>query len=138
MKKSVILYLTIITANLAIAQSVNDAIGYIDNEQYGRAKTTLFNLAKSSPKPEVYYQLGNLYLKTDKPDSALIYFNKSKETDTKFALAQVGVGAALYQTGKKAEAKSTFDQVLSAIKNKNPDVLAKVVEEYVEGKDKQE
>src|SRR4051812_10237915 len=120
------------------AQQVSDAVKYIENEQYSRAKSTLFNIVKATPKADAYYQLGNVYLKIDKPDSALVFFNKAKETDPKFNLALVGVGNVLFQKGDKAGAKTNFDQALLLSKSKNAEILARIAEIYVEGKDKNE
>lgn len=120
------------------AQQVSDAVKYIENEQYSRAKSTLFNIVKTAPKADAYYQLGNVYLNLDKPDSALVFFNKAKEVDPKFNLALVGVGNVLYQKGDKAGAKTNFDQALLLSKSKNAEILARIAQIYVESKDKKE
>jgi tetratricopeptide (TPR) repeat protein len=123
----------------AQSQQLADAVKYIDNEQYTRAKSTLNSIIKANPtKGDAYYQLGLVYLQIEKIDSALVSFNKAKEVDPKFNLAFVGVGNALYQKGDKAGAKSSFDQALLLTKSKNAEVLARIAEVYVEAKDKKE
>ena len=123
---------------IQVQAQVNVAIQNIDNEQYSRAKSMLFSLTKSGPNAEAYYQLGNIYLILDQLDSALVYFNKSKEADPKFHLASVGIGSVAYNKGDKTGAKSSFDQALLLSKSKNAEILARVAEVYVEAKDKKE
>lgn len=139
MKKSFLVFYSFLFAVSANAQSLQDAVKYTDNEQYTRAKSACNGLIKAAPtKPEAYFQLGNVYLKLENSDSALVFFNKAKEVDPKFNLGLVGVGSALYQKGKKAEAKASFDQALLASKSKNAEVLARIAEVYVDAKDKAE
>ncbi|MBC7389629.1 MAG: tetratricopeptide repeat protein [Opitutaceae bacterium] len=138
MKKHLFLIGSLLATISAFSQNVTDAISFAENEQYSRSKSLLFRLIKTADKPEPFYQLGNVYLKLEKPDSALYYFSKAKEVDPKFNLALVGIGSSLYQIGKKVEAKANFDQALSASKNKNAEILARVAEVYVEAKDKSE
>lgn len=120
------------------AEQIADAVKYIENEQYSRAKSTLFNFIKATPTADAYYQLGNVYVQLDKLDSASFYYTKSKETDPKFGLALVGLGNVQYQKGDKAGAKANFDQALVLTKSKNAEVLARVAEVYVTEKDKKE
>jgi len=139
MKKLFLLFYSAVLTVSLNAQSLQEAIKYTENEQYTRAKSMLNALIKSAPtKPDAYFYLGNVYLKLEIPDSALVFFNKAKEVDPKFNLGLVGAGAALYQKGKKAEAKASFDQALLASKSKNAEVLARIAEVYVEAKDKKE
>ena len=120
------------------AEQVVDAVKYIENEQYSRAKSTLFSFVKTTPTAEAYYQLGNVYMKLDNLDSASFFYNKSKEADPKFNLALVGLGNVQYQKGNKTGAKASFDQAITLSKSKNAEVLARVAEVYVLEKDKNE
>lgn len=137
MKKSFgLLSSLVLVMRFVSAETLQDAIKFTENEQYSRAKNTLSAQIKANPtKPELYYQMGNVYLKLENADSALYYFTKSKETDPKYNLGLVGVGSALYQKGKKAEAKTNFDLAITQTKNKNAEVLARVAEVYVEAKE---
>jgi tetratricopeptide (TPR) repeat protein len=121
------------------AQSLVEVSRSIDNEQYTRAKSSLFSTLKANASnAEAYYLLGKIYLTLDRNDSALFYFNKSKEVDPKFNLGTVGVGSVMYNKGDKAGAKATFEQVILATKNKNAEILSRVAEVYVDAKDKKE
>lgn len=134
-----LLILLVLWGNATFSATLADAVKYIDNEQYTRAKNALFSLMKASPTAsEPLYYLGKVYLQLENTDSAFFYFNKSVSADTKFALGQVGLGATHYLKGDKMAAKSQFDQAIAISKNKNAEVLARIAEVYLEAKDMKE
>ena len=75
------------------AQTINDALNAIRNEQPHKAGQIYLQLLSSNPSDhELNYRLGNLYYSLGKRDSASIYFRKGVEMDIKLNYCLAGLG----------------------------------------------
>ena len=98
----------------AFAQQLEDARRAIDAEQYSAAKSLLRTLLKTQPKDgDVYYSLGEVYLKTDYIDSAKSVFAQGIRAARKNPLNYAGIGLADLQAGSPAAAKINFDKAVT-------------------------
>ncbi len=111
-------------------QTIADGLRYLEQEQYGNARKTLQELYNKNQTAESAYQLGYFYLKTEKPDSAKIFFEKGITIDAKYALNHAGLGTTKYIAKNKAGAQADFDQALTLSKRKNAEVIHRVAEGY--------
>jgi tetratricopeptide (TPR) repeat protein len=110
------------------AQNLPAARQAIELERYSEAKRQLL---PSQSNAEAAYELGRLYSKQEKADSAAYFFNMASR-DTKFPLAMVATGRALLAQGKKAEADAQFDAAIKASKSKDAKVFAAIGQAYAE------
>jgi tetratricopeptide (TPR) repeat protein len=110
------------------AQNMPAARQAIELERYSDAKRQLL---PSQSNAEAAYELGRLYLKQEKADSAAYFFNMASK-DTKFPLAMISTGRALLAQGKKAEADVQFDAAVKATKSKDPKIFAAIGQAYAE------
>src|SRR5690606_10843450 len=108
-----------LVASGAFAQSIKDAKKAIESEQYDKAKSMLKDLVeKQSSKGENYFYLGQVYLKTDNPDSAKIVFQKGADADAKYDLNKVGLGGVALLNGNDAGAATLFAEATAKLKKK--------------------
>jgi tetratricopeptide (TPR) repeat protein len=109
-KKAITLSLGLaIMGSATYAQSLEDAKKAIDAEQYQKATSMLKSLVNSqASKGENYFNLGEVYLKTDYIDSARAVFTKGTTSDPKNALNFIGLGHADLMSNNAASAKTNF------------------------------
>ncbi len=108
-KKAIKATLVCMMAGSALyAQTLAEAKKAIDAEQYQKAKGILKTLIKTQPTAENYFHLGNIYLKTDYPDSAKTFFTSGVNADPKSPLNYIGLGAADLASNNAASAKANF------------------------------
>ncbi|MCW5907030.1 MAG: tetratricopeptide repeat protein [Chitinophagales bacterium] len=114
------------------AQTIQDAQREIDNESYFKAKQILFKLAAdpNANAQEVYYYLGNAYLKTEDADSAKVFYKLAYNPDSKTAINYLANGRMLLLTKNKAEAKLNFDRALQITKMKNANIYYEIGDAY--------
>ncbi|OON70615.1 tetratricopeptide repeat protein [Hymenobacter sp. CRA2] len=117
-----------LAGSAVFAQNLPAARQAIELERYSEAKRQLL---ASQSNPEAAYELGRLYAKQEKADSAAYFFNIASK-DVRFPLANVASGRALLAQGKKAEADIQFDAAAKATKNKDAKVLAAIGQAYAE------
>ena len=95
-------------------QQLEDAKRAIDAEQYHIAKSMLRTLLRAQPKNgDVYYSLGEVYLKTDYIDSAKVLFSQGIRAASKNPLNYAGLGKADLQAGNLVAAKINFDKAVN-------------------------
>ena len=98
----------------AFGQRLEDARTAIDAEQYQAAKSMLRSLLRTQPKDgDLYYSLGEVYLKTGYLDSAKTVFAQGIRVARKNPLNYAGIGQADLQAGSLAAAKVNFDKAIS-------------------------
>jgi tetratricopeptide (TPR) repeat protein len=86
------------------AQTLPDAMRFIDNEQYEKAKQTLQQLLMKEPaNGESYFYMGDVYMKQEETDSAGMFFEKGTKMNPTNPLVHVGLGRFYMYTGKNAE-----------------------------------
>ena len=110
------------------AQNLPAARQSIELERYSEAKRQLL---PNQSNPEAAYELGRLYLKQEKADSAAYFFDMASKNNS-FPLATIASGRALLAQGKKAEADAQFDAATKATKNKDPKIFAAIGQAYAE------
>jgi len=93
------------------AQTLADGIRMTENEQYTAAKAVFQKLVAAEPtKGDNYFYFGDLLLKMDNPDSALIVFKRGTELVPSNPLTHVGLGRALCYAGKMDEGLKELSQ----------------------------
>ncbi len=120
-KKAITLGLgLVVMGSASFAQSLNDAKKAIDAEQYQKATSMLKALVNSqASKGENYYNLGEVYLRTDYVDSARAVFTKGVTADPKYALNYIGLGEADLASKNAASAKTNFDKAIEVSSKKD-------------------
>lgn len=114
------------------AQSIQEGIKYLGNDQYSKAKNTFEKLAAQSPSADNYYYLGAYYLTISKPDLEMASqnFNKGLALDPKSDLNKIGLATIKLYQGKKSEANAEFESIAKGSKYKNADVLFQISKAY--------
>lgn len=114
------------------AQSIQEGIKYLGNDQYSKAKNTFEKLAAQSPSADNYYYLGAYYLSISKPDLEMAsqYFNKGLALDPKSDLNKIGLATIKLYQGKKSEVNADFESIAKGSKYKNADVLFQISKAY--------
>lgn len=120
------------TVSAGFAQTLQDAQRATDLERYNEAKATLRKLGASNPSEEVSYYLGDLYLKTDKADSAAIFFNQGLAKNPKSAISMVGLGKVALMKGNTADAERQFDAAIKQTKGKDANIYKLVGQAYAD------
>ncbi|PTT03958.1 hypothetical protein DBR11_00810 [Pedobacter sp. HMWF019] len=120
-KKAITLGLgLVVMGSASFAQSLTDAKKAIDAEQYQKATSMLKALVNSqASKGENYYNLGEVYLRTDYVDSARAVFTKGVTADPKYALNYIGLGEADLASKNAASAKTNFDKAIEVSSKKD-------------------
>lgn len=114
-KKAITLSLGLVMmgGTASFAQSLADAKKAMDAEQYQKAGSMLKTLVSTQgTKGESFFNLGEVYLRTDDIDSARAVFTKGITADPKYALNYVGLGHADLKSANPTSAKTNFDKAL--------------------------
>ncbi len=102
------------------AQNLTDAIRLMDVEQYQKSKNTIGRLiTENTVDAELYYYMGENYLRTADYDSAAFYFKKGTEVNALSPLCFVGLGEVALVNKDAASAKTNFE--MAAAMNKGKD-----------------
>lgn len=132
MKKTSLIIASIALAQLASAQTLQDAIKKTTNERFESAAADFRSLiAKEPTKGENYFYYGENFLKNGDSDSALVFFQKGTELNPTYALNYVGIGKVNLYAGKDADAKTAFFKAATLSNNKNAEVMRKTAEAYI-------
>ncbi len=119
-------------ATAAFAQSGNAGRKAVDLERYEEAKSIYKSqLNNKNEADNAYFALGDIYLRTDKPDSAAYYFNQGISANKKSYINHVGLGKVALHQGDQAKAEQQFEEALKGKGKKDPYVLAMIGEAYV-------
>ena len=134
--KSLILGTILFSTGAAFGQSVEQGLKHMELEQYESSKKVFKSLIKKeSSNPQYDYYLGEIYLKTEKPDSAKYFFNEGIKKKGDFALNYAGLGKAVGPENA-TEGKKNFDKALELSKSKDAKVLGAVAEYYITSNNK--
>ncbi|SKB36423.1 tetratricopeptide repeat protein [Daejeonella lutea] len=118
-KKSMLVLILSMTSFVVQAQTISEVEKAIDAEQYQKAKELTKSLILSkSDGARNYFYLGNIYLETEQPDSALIAFDKGISVDPEYALNYVGRGAVKLE-GSTDQATADFNKALEQTRKKD-------------------
>ncbi|HVE41004.1 MAG TPA: tetratricopeptide repeat protein [Planctomycetota bacterium] len=75
------------------------------------ARTCLEAAIKAAPSADLYYNLGNLHLKSQSLDAAISAYRRALEYEARHAEARFNLALALERSGRRAEAVSTLAQL---------------------------
>lgn len=104
------------------AQTIDDGLKAIDNENYETARRIFLNYTKSNSTDAIgWYFLGNTYCFLEKNDSARIAYTQGTITNPKGTACFVGLGKTYLSENKIADAQKNFDQAKSLV-NVNKDI----------------
>ena len=107
--RPLIFFACLLFASALRAQTLNDVMKYLDNEQYEKAQSALKTLIASAPNNgDNYFWLGETYFKSDDMDSARTMYDMGLKKNPGNALCMVGMGKVLWFEGKNDEAKKMF------------------------------
>lgn len=139
MKKKIIhLSLSLLAISVSVtAQTLTDARKAIDSEQYQKGKSLLRKLTALEPaNPEVYFVLGDLYLKTrtinqrpDYIDSARAAFTKGTVIRADHPLNFIGLGAV--DLAQKKSPEANFHKAISLTKKKDHTTDLHIANAYI-------
>jgi tetratricopeptide (TPR) repeat protein len=136
MKKNLIYSLAaLLVSTASLAQSLSDAIRLTDNEQY-EAATAAFKalIAKEPANATNYYYLGDNYLLSENPDSAMLMYDQGAKADPASLLPQIGHVKHLLNMFSVAEMKRNSNMAaddLQKVKNNYDKLAVKAVEDEV-------
>ncbi len=101
--------------------------------QYAKAKVAYLEKynKKQTSDPTLFFNLGNIYLKTNMPDSAAFFFKQGILLNKSFPLNYVGLVNYYYQTGDTVQAKSNL-KYSSSLARSNPDYYLALAEMYMQ------
>ncbi len=137
MKRKLSLSCLICVYGTWMSQTLESAIKKSNNEQLDAATSEFLSLIKASPdKGEIYFYLGENYLKKEYLDSAEYYYQQGIQRNPTYALNYVGYGKALWYKEKTEEAKAQFFKAVSISQNTNADVYREIAEVYISAKQK--
>ncbi len=117
-------------ATAVFAQSGNAGQRAVDLERYEEAKNIYKSQLGSKEADKAYFAIGDIYLKTEKLDSAAYYFNQALAKNKKSSLSHVGLGKIELEKGNKQKAEEHFKDALKRGK-KDTYVLTMIGEAYV-------
>ncbi|MHA6249754.1 tetratricopeptide repeat protein [Pontibacter sp. CAU 1760] len=119
-------------ATAAFAQTGDAGRRAVDLERFEEAKSIYKKqLGDRKKGDEAYFALGNIYLNTQKLDSAAYYFNQGIAQNKKSAINYVGLGKIALENGNQAQANEHFEKALKLSKSKDPFVLTMLAEAYL-------
>lgn len=98
------------------AQTLQDAIRFTESEQYAKANSVFLKLVAAEPtNGDNYFYFGDLLLKQEKNDSALIVFKKGLEINATNPLVHVGMARYYMYTGNTAEGQKSMTYAKSLL-----------------------
>lgn len=112
MKKFVFASLLFASFNIQ-AQSIQEGVKALDNEQFTAARRTFTELVKQNPNAENYFYLGKYFLLNEKLDSAETCFRKGIETNPKIGLNYVGLGTIEWAQKDTNTANKNFAEAVA-------------------------
>lgn len=128
--KYIVLMAAAFPATAAFAQSGDAGRRAVELERYEEAKSIYKSQLGSKNADNAYFALGDIYLKTEKLDSAAYYFNQGIAQNSKSYINHVGLGKIELEKGNRAQAEQHFQQALKGRGKKDPYVLAMIGEAY--------
>ena len=113
------------------AQSLKDAIKYTENHQFEESSKILHKLITEKPTDgSLYYYMGDNMWKSERFDSAAIYFDRGIAADPNVGLNYVGKGKVALSKNDEATAKPLFEKALTHHTNDAKAYMA-IAEAYV-------
>jgi len=107
------------------AQSVEEGLKYLENEQFTKAKSVFSKTLEKKPVGDNYYYLGNYYNRIEEFDSAKIFFEKGISVEPKNGLNYAGLGIVQWLKGDSIKAQENFDKA-TAIRKRDAEVYYEI------------
>ena len=127
-----------ISSIIAQAQTLQDAIKLTNNEEFEKADKAFQTLESAQPTVgNIYFYRGENFYNWGKLDSAQNTYQKGINVNALEALNYVGLGKTQMANGDSKSAMDNFYKAKTLSKEKDPLVLSKIAEAYVNlaGKD---
>ena len=115
----------------AFGQSLETGKKALEMEQYQVAKKTLSKVVKNDNNEHNNIILGDAYLLSGKPDSAVYFYNQAASKNAKSALGMAAAGKAALVKGNTSEAESKFNDALKRSRSKDGEVLQVIGSAYL-------
>jgi tetratricopeptide (TPR) repeat protein len=129
--KSLFVSVLIFAAGVQVmAQNTQQAMAYLDAEQFTKARELLTQQATATPSGDNQFSLGYYFIKRGQLDEAKAAFDKGLSIEPKNQLNNVGNAMVLMANKKYPQAKALIDAALAATKMKNADVMYRAAEAY--------
>ncbi|MEO8151025.1 MAG: tetratricopeptide repeat protein [Bacteroidia bacterium] len=138
MKKiKVFLIAAFVSSSSLYAQTIQDGLKALDNDQFAKAKSIFQSMLTGKPEvsAEAYYHLAGCYFKTEKKDSAEIVVNKMMTAFPANPLSKVALGRLALANKNQNAAKAAFDEALKISINKDAKVMQYIAEAYLTAED---
>ncbi len=139
MKKINIVFgaMAMFTTSLFAQSSLKDIIKLTTNEQFQSADEAFKKLVQVAPNNgEYYFYFGENYFKNDNIDLAKSTYQKGADVNATHPLCYVGLGKVQWYQGKQADAKANFFKATTLAAGKDPIVLMKIAEAYINADNK--
>jgi tetratricopeptide (TPR) repeat protein len=125
--KSLFVAVFVLVTGIVKGQGTQQAMTFIDAENYAKAYEILSKQASAAATPENKFALGYYHVRRGELDKAKAIFDGS---DPKNGLIAIGKGMVALGNGKFTEGKALVDAAVIASKNKNADILFRAAEAY--------
>lgn len=112
------------------AQNTQQAMAYIDAEQYSKAQDILTKQAADAPSGDNQFALGYYFVRRGMLDKAKEAFDKGLTLEPKNQINNIGQAMVLMGNKKYPQAKALIDAALLSTKMKNADIMYRAAEAY--------
>ncbi len=115
------------------AQTIEQGLNAIDNENYETARRIFLNYTRSNPADAMgWYYLGNNYFFLKRNDSARIAYTQGTTVNPKGAACFTGLGKTYLNENKVADAQKYFDEAKSLVNvNKDINIAVYLADAYI-------
>lgn len=130
--KSLFVSVLIFAAGVQVmmAQNTQQAMAYLDAEQFTKAEGILTKQAADAPSGDNLFALGYYFVKRGNLDKAKEAFDKGLSIEPKNQINNIGNAMVLMGNKKYPQAKAIIDAALQSTKMKNADIMYRAAEAY--------
>lgn len=122
----------LISSVVAQAQTLQDAIKLTNNEEFEKADRAFLSLERAQPTTgNIYFYRGENFYNWGKLDSAQSTYQKGINVNALEPLNYVGLGKTELANGDNKSAMDNFYRAKTISKDKDPVVLSKMAEAYI-------
>src|SRR5580692_1979141 len=130
--------ISIFMSVIAHSQTLQDAIKLTNNEEFEQADKMFKSLQSAQPSAgNIYFYRGENFYNWEKPDSAQNTYQKGIDANALEPLNYIGLGKVQMANGDSKTAMDNFYKAKTISKGKDPVILSKIAEAYINvaGKD---
>jgi Tfp pilus assembly protein PilF len=129
--KSLFVSVLIFAAGVQVmAQNTQQAMTYLDAEQFTKAQDILEKQVAAAPTADNLFALGYFFVRRGNLDQAKVNFDKGLAAEPKNQINNIGNAMVLMGNKKYPQAKAIIDAALLATKMKNADIMYRGAEAY--------